>query len=77
MRLGIFAAADDDERQYEASVNQNTYIVGGESNDNEQNLYGNKYYMEANFCYYSETPNADGSHWHYNEQGLPEIWTEQ
>ena len=26
-------------------------------------------------CYYSETENTDGIHWHFDENGLPVIWT--
>lgn len=52
------------------------YKVGEESNENEKNAYGNKYYCEADFYLYSEEPNADGGHWHYDEDGQPEVWTE-
>ncbi len=52
------------------------YTVGHESDENPKNAYGNKYYSEAAFYLYSEESNPDGGHWHYNEEGKPEIWAE-
>lgn len=60
---------------YESEEVWQYYTVGDESNENEKNMYGNKYYMEANFYLYSEEPNPDGQHWHYNANNEPELWT--
>lgn len=61
---------------YEGEELHQYYSVGTESNENEKNDFGNKYYCEANFYFLSEEPNADGAHWHYNADGKPEVWTD-
>lgn len=64
------------DREYDYYVNENhQYSIGAESNDNPANGYGNKYYMAAKLCIYSDEPNIDGAHWHYNADGKPEVWT--
>lgn len=55
---------------------EGAYSVGVESNENPLNAYGNKYYVEAEFYIFSEEANPDGRHWHYNADGMPEVWTD-
>lgn len=48
-----------------------------ESAENSENGYGNIYlYNAANVYYYSEESNPDGSHWHFGEDGKPQLWEE-
>lgn len=49
-------------------------MVGRESDDNPQNGYGNTYFMDADWYFYSENSNPDGRHWHYIVNRQREIW---
>lgn len=49
-------------------------MVGTESDDNPQNGYGNSYFFDADWYFYSEESDFDGSHWHYAADGTKEIW---
>ncbi len=59
---------------YEGEELVSGYRVHHESDKNEANGYGNKYYSAGAFYLYSEEPNPDGEHRHYDEEGKPEIW---
>ena len=62
----------DDAEAWEAFRDER---IGNESNENPQNGYGNAYlYHVENVYFYSEEPNPDGRHWHFGEDGKPQLW---
>ena len=50
--------------------------VTRDSFENPENGYGNKPLCDVKNVYtYSEEPNPDGTHWHLDENGMPQLWS--
>ena len=49
--------------------------ISMDSRENPENGYGNTYlYNAKSVYYYSEESNTDGAHWHFGEDGKPQLW---
>lgn len=69
----FYRGSEEEYNQYSETRN---YRVGVESNENEANMFGNKYYVETPVYFYSEEENTDGKHWHFDADGMPVVWGE-